>query len=424
MYFHGLTLGRAQMDYRAAFACGGFGIAMLAAGVARAQNLIPMDDMEMAAINARGALFVADKIAGDSANTFTNFTYYRMGLDVELALNMNIDRMRLGCGGSNDQLAVGGSNGAICDISLDYVRFMGRNGDVAGAIGSDFVLNRPYIELAIKNDGDRNQREVVGIKIGSKSADGVLSIGRTYANGQVNLEGAPGGAPDATCTGGPGERDPACHSGINSISGYLNAELSGNAYLQAGTQNSEACFGYTRLRNETNGTTSVCNSSTPLYRSFYGTRMTRLLMPNVILSTYNSTNLLNSLADGSAKADISESLRFVHSIVLNKDPGKTRDFFISFQREQVGYPIFDQAAPYDTDGVSGSGGNSQRFSKTANTGWWMNVPYAALLDVQAGTISYVTVLQLTDALGEGINIVDLTLGQEPADNCYGTSSFC
>lgn len=385
---------------------------LLAAGVARAQGLVPMDDEEMAAINARGALFVADKILGTAADgsSPSAFTYYRMGLDVELAMNMNIDRMRLGCGGSNDQLFTAGANGGTCDISLDYLRFMGRSGNQPGAaVTSDFVLNRPYVELAIKNDGTRNSREVVGVKIGFKSADGMLSIGRTYANGQTNVENG------AACSGGPTGRDPDCHSGIDSLSGYMRLEASGGAHIYASLGNdADACFGNTA------NAADPCGPADALYQSLWGTRMTRALLYDVPLKLYNKNG---TLLPDTGQADIEESLRFIHEIVLDKT--LTRDFFISFQRERVDYPIFNQAAPYDTDGESGAGGSS-RFSKTANTGWWMNVPYAALLDVNAGNVclGLLSSLAALATISEGVNLAQLPLGQVPADNCYGATTFC
>lgn len=398
--------------YRTAWLNGGMSIALLAAGIARAQGMVPMDDVEMAAVNARGALFVADKILGDTgdASTFNDFTYYRMGLDVELAMNMNIDRMRLGCGGSNDMLYTAGGNGGTCDIALDYLRFMGRSGNTPGAaVTSDFVLNRPYVELAIKNDGNRISREVVGIKIGFKSADGMLSLGRTYENGQTNVENG------AACSGGPTGRDPDCNSGIDSLSGYMRLEASGNGHIYASLGNdADFCFG------NTSRTDDPCGPADAAFQSVWGSRMNRVLLYDLPLKIYNRNG---SLLPATGQADLEESLRFVHQIVLDKT--LTRDFFISFQRERVDYPIFNQAAPYDTDGESGAGGNS-RFSKTANTGWWMNVPYAALLDVNAGNIclGLLSSLAALATISEGVNIAQLPLGQAPADNCYGATTFC
>ncbi|MFZ5699408.1 MAG: hypothetical protein ACOY9J_11950 [Pseudomonadota bacterium] len=376
-----------------------------------------MDEPAMAAVNARGALFVADKIGPSNTGTGANptdFTYYRMGLDVELAMNINIDRLRLGCGGSNDQLVNSGTNGASCDISLHFVRFLGLNADgtAGAAVTSDFVMVRPYVELAIKNDSARNNREVVGVKIGAKTAHGMLGLGRTYADGQTNVESG------AACAGGftgSATRDPDCHSGAESLSGYMRIEASGNAHVYASLGNdADACFGYTRTN-----TVDPCGPADALFQSLYGTRMTSALLYDVPLKLYNKNG---TLLPDTGQADIHENLSFIHEIVLDKT--KTKDFFISFQRERVGYPIFDQATPYDTDGDAGTA--NSRFSQTANTGWWMNVPYAAMLEVQAGNIclGLLSSLEALATISEGVNMKDLSLGQVPTDNCYGATLFC
>ncbi|MFZ5531734.1 MAG: hypothetical protein ACOY4U_11935 [Pseudomonadota bacterium] len=414
-------LGRTAIEWRAAWRHGGLGMALLAAGVARAAHasMEPMDEPAMAAINARGALFVADKIGPSNTGTGANptdFTYYRMGLDVELAMNLNIDRLRLGCGGSNDQLVDSGTNGATCDMSMYFLRFMGLDASGIGAgaaVTSDFVMVRPYVELAIKNDGTRNSREVVGIKIGARSAHGLLGIGRTYEDGQTNVESG------AACGGGfgspPVNRDPDCHSGVDFMSGYMRIEASGNAHIYASLGNdADACFGYTRTN-----TTDPCGPADALFQSLYGTRMSLALLYDIPLKLYNKNG---SLLPDTGQADIQENLSFLHEIALDKT--KTKDFFISFQRERVGYPIFDQATPYDTDGDAATA--NSRFSKTANTGWWMNVPYAAMLDVQAGNVclGLLSSLEALATISEGVNLQNLSLGQVPVDNCYGAPVFC
>lgn len=105
-------------------------------------------DRDLAEVTGQ-ALFVSDRIAPTgAAGSVTDFTFHRMGLDVELAMNANIDKLQLGCGGFNESIA---SN--ACDIDFDFVRFMGRNGTSGGApVTSDFKLTRPYIELAIRNE--------------------------------------------------------------------------------------------------------------------------------------------------------------------------------------------------------------------------------------------------------------------------------
>ena len=79
----------------------------------------------MRGITGKG-LIVSDKISGSglaNPNAYsTPFEFYRIGLDGELQLNLNVSKLQLGCGGINDHL----SGHAGCDIDIDYLSLMGR----------------------------------------------------------------------------------------------------------------------------------------------------------------------------------------------------------------------------------------------------------------------------------------------------------
>ncbi len=68
-------------------------------------SMKPLNDEAMGEVIARG-LIVSDKIGGNEllgSNDYSEpFDFYRIGLDGELALNMNISKLQLGCGGIND----------------------------------------------------------------------------------------------------------------------------------------------------------------------------------------------------------------------------------------------------------------------------------------------------------------------------------
>ena len=348
-----------------------------------------LEDDQLSEITGQ-ALFVSDYVNGvgtNDGNPFNEFGFYRMGLDVELAMNANIDKLALGCGGVNGNLQ-GAPN---CDIDFDYVRFMGRNGSAAGdPVTSDFTLTRPFIELAVKNDGSKTMREIAGIKIGSQTADGFVSIGRRYANNQTNQEHG------GTCGGGNNAIN--CHSGINSLSGSLGIEMSAtvpiklNILFGAGFSGT-ACFGNTANPSDD------CGPSDKFTTQVNGTRMAAVGLQDVDLK--NNGGLFDLIS--TARADISESLRFIHGFALEN----TNDFGLSFQRERISYPTFGQ--------------NS--YSTAANTGWWMNVPDVKVLNIQGERVE----LSLGDAfsaLGEGVNLTNIELNQTPAINCYGSNRFC
>lgn len=377
---------------------GGALVLVLAALLARpATALQEMSDGALASESGQGALFFSDKIAPTgTAGSATDFTFYRLGLNTDLEFNLNIDKLQLGCGGSNENLVAN-----ACDIDLDYVRFMGRSGTAPGAaVTSNFVTRRPYVEFAVKNDGNRSQREIIGFKIGFESADGMLGIGRTYANGQVNVEH--GGTCDTAAGDGAGAL--ACNSGIRSISGNLNLELSANILAGTALGDQKICFGNTATADHANCDGNATNNSNtdikdPFRIDVSGTRMTDIIIADIPAYVWEG-----SLNGTTAAADLKESLRFIHQVLL--DSSESKDFFISFQRERVAYPKYDKSG----------------YAATTNTGWWLNIPYAAIMNASASVD--LGILDALSALGEGANMTNVELGQIPPSNCYNSSKFC
>lgn len=359
-------------------------------------SMEPLDDQEMAQVVGQ-SLFVADKIGPDALpgnNSYTDNTYYRMGMDVDLELNANIDKFQLGCGGVNNNLASG------CDIDMDYVRLMGRNGSGPGdPVASDFLLKRPYFEFAVKNDDSKTMREVIGIKVGAQTADGYFGVGRTYQNGEVNQE--TGGTCNTSDSPGTGVAN--CHSGLNSISGFLDIEMSATVPITAEaffgliSFDGNACFGNT-ARGDDN-----CNASGNEFRhQVSGTRMNAVALRDVELNI--DLSFLDDIGIDSAYADIFEPLKFIHGFALQN----TSDFSLSLQRERVAWPT------YQKDG----------YANTANTGWWMNVPDVKVLDMNGDRVTLSGLDEIGNALSEGINLENVELGQTPPNNCYGGTRFC
>lgn len=330
-----------------------------------------MDDSALAGVTGQ-ALFNAARIPGVGGS---NLTFYRLMLDTRLDLNMNIDRLQLGCGGVNDAL----SGPGMCDIDIENVNLMGRSGTVAGAPGSDFTLMRPYLEFAIKNDGNKATREIAGINIGAQSADGYMGMGRF----------------NPACNSNP---DPiACHAGINSISGFLGTEMSATA-AGSGTIlgfipiTFVGCFGNTARTDDNCAATG--NAFNVNYR---GTRMTDIALANKSLDMAVYGGTLNI----TGRIDLLESLRYLHGIALVN----AANFGISFQREQMRWPNF----------------NPSTFGTIANTGFWFNLPSVKVLDAYSDVGN---VGDATSALGGGVAMTNIDLGQRPPDNCYGSTKFC
>lgn len=384
---------------------------LLLAASAAQSALTEMGDSEMSEVNGQ-ALFVVDKIPGNLTGSdalSTPFTYYRLGVDADMYLNLNVDKLQLGCGGFNEGIAAG-----ACDMDADFISLSGGSGPT-----SDFIMRRPYMELAIKNDGDKTRREIVGVKIGAEAAEGVMSIGRVYNNGNTNLEWG-GTCNHAYADNVDNGSRLACHSGANRISGFMQAEMSGRGFVDS-TIDSWACFGYVR-----NTPGSVCNNPARAeFVALAGTRMQEIAARNMTLYLDPPiTVLFVTLSDG--YADIRENLRMLHNIVMGPS---NKDFYLSFQRERLRWPIYNYNSPYDTDGFFPIGNSkngdttSRAYHYPANTGWWMNIQNAEVLDADAGTIN-LSFIELANALFEGANLYNFNTGQIPKDNCFGTQVFC
>lgn len=343
-----------------------------------------MADAELAGVQGQG-LIISDKISGEAGS---NHTFYRAGLDAKLELNANIDKFQLGCGGVNNSITGRGG----CDIDIDFLRLMGNDGN--GQVGdpvSPFTLIRPYFTFAIKNDGNKTLREVVGIKLGAEKADGYLGIGRTYGDTQFNQEVG------EQCNGG---NDIDCHSGLNRFSGNLNFRFAGTVsgditgpIILCGSD--RKCGGYNGTFDDT-GTVS-------------GTRLEQTTLTTTA-NTNANLGFLN-LDELNIEVVLQESLRFIHGLAISE----TSDFFTSFQKESVKYPIFNY------QGETGSG----RFnSVAANTGWWMSFPGGVELTGLEGNTNLSLGQAAGGVLGATVNLSNIDLNQTPPDNCYGTASFC
>jgi hypothetical protein len=379
-----------------------------------------------------------------------------MGLNATLGINTNIAKLQLGCGGVNDAL-----NASIpCDIDIDYMSMMG----TSGGPDSEFTLQRPYIGLAIKNDGSPTSRQVVGIKVGAQSVTGLVSAGRVYNNGQYNQENGtknyttngtlndwnnvPSGAGNATgyypqCNTGAsyGNAVLFCNSGINSLSGFVGAELSLQTYLDATCVQLIICLELT-IRGCAGRLTpnpgSACNhtNNNPLFVDVSGTRMTALKLSAVKLDFKGTGTaaLMNALGITAVYASLNANLRLLHQFSVNN----TSDFFLSFQAEPVAWPRFTKQAAYldvptgnpyyDECGYTTTGRCGSAYAVAANTGWWMNVPNAKLLNVNPGTLTVTDTLSIGDALGllnaPGLWVDNPSLNVLPVQNCRGSAFFC
>lgn len=385
--------------------------------MANVHGLQSLDDEELSSYSGQAFIW-ADRIAPNSLTgqmgpgSATDFTFFRMGLDAELAMNMNMAKLQLGCGGINDGLL----STPACDIDMDYVRFMGRNGDGPGSpVTSNFVLRRPYIEIAFKNENNPALREVVGIKIGAQMADGYVSVGRKYESG-TNVEHGGTCNSSASVLSSPGQLN--CHSGINSLSAFVGTELSATLPLTVIGSNGYGCAGNTAFAGDD------CGVAETLYVDYAGTRMNQLELADLVLQ------LNGGLAGiiGTGYARLVANTRMLHGFALVN----TSDFFISFQRQQVAYPRYTKTTPTVADTpVCGTAANPDRcasaYAVPANPGWWMNIPSAKLTNAMIDRVSVglFDLGTLLSALGRpGMAAYNPDFNINPVSNCYGGTLFC
>jgi hypothetical protein len=425
-----------------------------------------------------GSLILMDRVAPNeltgatSPGTYANFSYYRMGLDVKMDLNANLSKFQLGCGGVHDLLTMT----PACDLDIDYLGFMGINAagdrpDPAGA-ASAFKLTRPFFELAFKNENNPATRELVGIRIGAQNINGAIRMGRDYTNfgyaDQTNTAGCitnqESGGNNCTSTATPATAgcNPAattgmgvvgCHSGLNSISGYLaGLELSAGFKARLYWCLVFSCIPGLGYQEDVDGCLGRINfapcttNDTPFFVDAGGTRLSQLFVKAAKL------RLNDVLIDGvqlEGYGGLILNSRQIHYLLTPNSP----DFYISFQRERVSWPRYNKTTPaadfaalnpastdpryYDACNAAFaqmSSRCSSAYLPAANTGWWLSATNAKMLNLMPGdriqvntSSNPMNVTQLLAALGpenSPLNIDNPKLDFIAADNCRGTAQFC
>jgi len=164
----------------------------------------------------------AQRIGGDNSIGF-----YKLGLEAEMELNVNIKSLQLGCGGVN------GAGG--CDIDIDYISLSGLGNsatsntdsaaDRAARVGSSAVLSNPFIEFAIKNPDKASTRQVVGLNLSAEKALGLVTFKENF-NGYEDSDGCPDINLRDIDTDGDGinDADDQCRTSPETRNGYKDSD--------------------------------------------------------------------------------------------------------------------------------------------------------------------------------------------------------
>lgn len=182
-----------------------------------------INDKELATVTGKELLQFSTIMPGEMGNPNGDVGFYRLGLDAKIEINSNINKLRLGCDNAD---------GTNCDISIDKVvltgitpklyngqainyPFVDKNNGINGQadtvkkkldvtkkisqgfevpknIGpqTDFVMDKPFIELAIQNPNSLVNRKIVGYRFGAKENWGIMSTGDgpPLVNNQQSIE--------------------------------------------------------------------------------------------------------------------------------------------------------------------------------------------------------------------------------------------
>lgn len=367
-------------------------------------GMVSLSDQDLGNQTGQALLNLSNVAPGQASNPNTNIGFYRLGMEAKLELNANIKKLQLGCGGAN--------GAGACDVDIDNLRFTGFDDapNITNNKGplTDFVLNNPFIEFAIKNPTSASTREVVGLRLGAAEAQGMMSFGdRPY-----NADGT-----SSTNT------DPNAHTGIN----RLTADM--DIYVNNGTVPIRFCaFGCSGAATEANaGNKATVNLNTPnvgdnIFLDQYYSRASSFKLGEL----KTETDILAIFGGIDVSASLVEDFRFIHNIKIGSSTTAGKDFYISLSG------LGDNLVS-DTDGNINNRPTNMKPTNSANwikwqkttgewspsaRGWSFSLPDVRVENWRSAPIK-------VDATGAfGVALTNLDLNQIPVDNCYGGLTFC
>jgi len=449
-------------------------LAIIVLAGARAQAAIPLSDGDLEGVTGQ-ALFDTTETQGTGSSS--GITFYTIGLDATMAMNVNIQNMQLGCGGTN----TGAGDGSYCDLDAKDFSLSGTPGVTAGCpsgaantAGCDAILTRPAITLAISNDSSAF-RQVVGAQLGAQNISGELGVGsfNTFsgylsATGNINMTAGTNVA--VTCTTGTcqGGAETYCGStfcsggagGTGFLTGYPTgfsssysgvSQYAGSVTSSLGLLDDYACAllcaGFDSI---TVNTPAETTSNIPIV--LQGNRLTQSILPGSSLQlgtlvhnvseniTVNqseglSSGLLNAII-GLIESEMEQSIDNQLGAALT--PAKTG--LSGNACEGTGCngtyteaELNTDSLPYNINNLHLVDINSNQFGLSFEkqalqwpgyvaavpTGWAMYLPNAFTLNI-TDPISTFTSNIVGGAAAAG-NVVTLA---GPPQNCYGSYKFC
>lgn len=452
--------------------CSSVLLSMLAVPVCLASGLVSLTEDEMSAVEGQALFnlaYLAPGQAGNPTPAGDSIGFYTLSIEAEVALNANIKKLQLGCGGIN------GADG--CDIDVDNFSFgcianasgvcitlpptgiqkIGTNNDnsVAGQRQMrDFVLSNPFYQFAIKNPNSASTREIVGIRIGAADVKGPLSFNSInsfsgYLTGRANIElrgqgpgrgNLPGDAGDVAVTCGPSTSP--C-SGTRPGNGQNTFGLDGERSL--GLDNDEACvlFICAEFKDLTTSFTGVQRNNRPA--AVNGNRETQAFISNLNLgkgTNGGEAGVVRAIVD-TLQIERSNAGALLNPTIINLliglIQGQARDKITAQLAAGLGTSVASldndsYQLPYNLKNVHQLEVDSALFGITLSKqdlrypgfvapvtrGWAMYIPDGFTLDISDKTTTFVQNIASSSAARSG-DIIGLPA---PYRNCFGTLTFC
>lgn len=446
----------------------------------------PMSDEQLSATRGQALLNLTYNAPSGTANSVTDFGFYKLGVEGVLNLNANIKSLKLGCDGPNGAGAcdIDGTNvsfGCVTNSSNVCIPVTGTNTNTGVSSSAtrtgmrDFTLTNPFLQIAVKNPTTAATREFVGVRLGAENSSGPISFGNLasfsgYLTGTVNLELQAQGPVSRTDATPRDPRNPSsvavtcgnltapCLNGITGRNGGVNFKaLNGDTYngktfdtingLSLGLDDQCAasligCLAY--FDQLAVAFDAVNRTGNPLVVA--GTRKTQASISNLNLG--NATNTVNGVAQDGAILAIVNSLDVTET--SNAFGAGLINGLLPLLRTSVGNKILSQFAtglntttaslndnsyimPYNLSNFHEAEVNSNLFGLSFQK---QSVQYPGYTQ----SVGKGWALYLPDAITLNISnptaqfASNITNGQaaagniiplQPANvNCYGTLTFC
>lgn len=401
------------------------------------QTMKSLNDHELSEVNGQALLSLAYIAPNDLSNKMAGkgVGFYKMGLEADLELNANINKLQLGCGGLN------GSGG--CDIDIDNFGLSGISETRDGRAGSSAKFTNPFLEFAIKNPNSASTREVIGLRLSAEKVLGLLTLGDENTNkpnginslsGVLKIKSTTGLATTQSRSMTFNDTEKSIDGKIKLLGSLISPGFSTNDYnLSLQSTNADLIINGATITGTRMNSARLTGSAMIGDINFAGNINAKLKVPFLSLIPLG-IDAKGNISGLRANLDINENLGFIHKLSLNNP------FSLSLQSNPVHWP----GAEY-----------------MANRGWWLAIedqvdigqlnpsnPIEVTNDILKQVVPNISdhltknppSCPIASCLGLGLNIgqVDLSSAnplyfpikdlklatQNFAPNCYGNLKFC